>query len=90
MARQLYLVCYDIRNDARRDRILARVRRHCLDSQLSVHECWLYPAEHHLLIQDLSVLIEDTEDRVHVLRCEVAPAHAHARAITPETIWVIG
>ena len=90
MARQLYLVCYDIRNHQRRNRMLLRVRRHCLDSQLSVHECWLHPAEHRQLILDLTALMESSEDRVHVLRCEVALAHAHARAITPETVWVIG
>ena len=87
MSRQLFLVCYDIPENRRRQRVFKRVQGHRLEGQLSAHECWLFPAELDSLLNDLAAIMDDREDRLHVLQCSTRGRVAER---DPDTVWIWG
>lgn len=68
--RKPYLVCYDI-SDARR---LQRVHRYLLGykvgGQKSFFECWLTPPELQQMRRRLTALIDPGQDRVHLFQLD--------------------
>lgn len=68
--RDLYLVAYDIAHPKRLRESLALVRSYATGGQKSVHECFLTPAEHGDLVSDFSFLLDESTDRLLVLRLD--------------------
>lgn len=68
--RDLYLVAYDVTEADRLRASLALVRGYATGGQKSVHECYLTPAEHGDLIHDFALVLDETEDRLLVLRLD--------------------
>lgn len=68
--RSLYLAAYDVRKPSRLRAALKRIREHATGGQKSVHEVHLTPAEHRELLHDMSLLLEEDEDRFLPLRLD--------------------
>lgn len=68
--RKLYLAAYDVRQPRRLRAALKRVRAHATGGQKSVHEVYLTPGEHRELLHDMSLLLEENEDRFLLLRLD--------------------
>ena len=66
----LFLVGYDISDNARRRRALRQVQQHALGGQKSFYECWLSVAELHDLLAQLQQHIDPTTDRVVLIRLD--------------------
>lgn len=62
--RNTWLICYDIANDKRRDRVFKTCRNYGVHVQFSVFECDLTEAERILLQTQLSDAINAREDQV--------------------------
>lgn len=90
MSRHLFLVCYDIPDNGRRQRVFKRVQEHRLEGQLSAHECWLYPAELDTLLNDLAAIMHGGEDRLHVLQCSETNTRGRVAERDPDTVWIWG
>jgi CRISPR-associated protein Cas2 len=70
MSRTLFLVCYDISQPARLQKVHKKVLAYAVGGQKSVYECWLTPAERRDLHNELTALIEPEEDRVHFFQMD--------------------
>ncbi len=62
--RNTYLVCYDISDDRRRERIFKTCRNYGIRLQYSVFECDLDPAELQNLQSELGGAISATDDQI--------------------------
>ena len=62
--RNTYLVCYDIADDKRRDRVFKVCKNHGEHLQFSVFECDLNPAELTGLQRELVSVILQSEDQI--------------------------
>jgi len=70
MARQLYLIAYDVSCPLRLQRTLATVKPWRASGQKSVAECFLSPAERDQLCAALSAAIDAGADRLHIVRLD--------------------
>jgi CRISPR-associated protein Cas2 len=70
MARQLYLVAYDVSDPDRLRRTLKLVKAYRAAGQRSVAECLMSPAEYEGLSRDLSRTIDHGVDRLHIFRLD--------------------
>jgi CRISPR-associated protein Cas2 len=70
MARDLFLVCYDISDPKRLQRVHKRVMAYAVGGQKSFYECWLTPAELSRLRQNLAELIDPAQDRAHFFQLD--------------------
>ena len=70
MSRTLYLVCYDVADQARLHRVHKRVQAYAVGGQKSFYECWLTQAELRALMSNLTDAIEPAEDRVHIFQLD--------------------
>ena len=61
---RLYLVCYDIVADSRRNRVAKLLLRYGLRVQKSVFECVLTPKQQEQLLRGLDRIIAPREDQV--------------------------
>ncbi len=68
--RDLYLVAYDVTAAKRLRASLALVRGYATGGQKSVHECFLVPSELGELIHDFSLILDEDQDRLFVLRLD--------------------
>ncbi len=68
--RDLYLVAYDVADHERLRASLALVRGYATGGQKSVHECFLTPAERGDLIHDFAQILDESSDRLLVLRLD--------------------
>lgn len=91
--RSFYLAAYDVASPGRLAAALARVRAYSTGGQKSVHEIFLTPAERHELLHDMSLLLEDTEDRFMLLRLDVRArcwSLGRAKAPTDDNYFYVG
>ena len=70
MSRVLYLVCYDITDTRRRQRVHRSVQAYAIGGQKSFYECWLTGAEYVSLLKTLAQNIICEEDRVHIFQLD--------------------
>jgi len=83
--RDLYLVAYDVSDDARLRQALEAVRCFATGGQLSVHECWLTEAERDALFAQLVHLLEPMQDRLLFVRLDPRQKPVvMGRALPPE------
>lgn len=69
-SRHLFLVGYDISENACRQRVLRHVQGHALGGQKSFYECWLSVAELQTLLAQLRRRIDADTDRVVLVRLD--------------------
>jgi CRISPR-associated protein Cas2 len=70
MKRHLYLVAYDVAEAHRLRQVLEAVKAWRASGQRSVAECWMSPGERDSLAGTLASVLDDTVDRLHVLRLD--------------------
>lgn len=68
--RHLFLVGYDISQNAQRRLALRRVQGHALGGQKSFYECWLSTGELQTLMAQLAQGIDQDTDRVVFIRLD--------------------
>ena len=82
--RDLYLAAYDIAQPRRLNGALRLTRAYATGGQKSVHELFLTPAERHVLVEDMSVLLDMETDRFLLLRLDPrSRVFALGKAIAP-------
>lgn len=64
--RTLYIVAYDISDEAKLNRVRYLLKGYSTGGQRSVYECFLTDVERWHLIERLERLIDHEEDRVHI------------------------
>ena len=69
-ARTLYLVCYDICEPKRLQRVHRYLIGYKVGGQKSFFECWLTAAELRQVRYTLSELLDLTEDRAHIFQLD--------------------
>jgi CRISPR-associated protein Cas2 len=69
-ARDFFLAAYDIADDRRRGSALDIVRGFATGGQKSVHEVFLSPAERRELLHEMSLVVDEAEDRFFLLRLD--------------------
>ena len=81
---RLYLVAYDISNNRVRNTALKACRQFATGGQKSLHECWLSEGEHGELLAALHQIINETSDRITLVRLDARqPVHALGRGTKP-------
>lgn len=65
--RTLYLVAYDVCDPARLHRVCRYLTGYKVGGQKSVFEIWAMPAELKRIRADLEGMMDETEDRLHIL-----------------------
>lgn len=70
MARDLYLIAYDICNPRRLNRVCRYLTGYKVGGQKSVFEIWATPAELGNIQSELDQLMDPDEDRLHILRLD--------------------
>lgn len=70
MNRTLYLVAYDICDPRRLARVCRYLTGYKVGGQKSVFEVWLTPAELGRIRNDLEQMMDEQEDRVHILNLD--------------------
>ncbi len=82
--RDLYLAAYDVASPSRLAAALALVRGYATGGQKSVHEVFLTPSERRELVYDMSLLLDEDDDRFFLLRLDPrARTYALGRAAKP-------
>lgn len=69
-SRHLFLVGYDISENACRQRVLRHVQGHALGGQKSFYECWLSVGELQTLLAQMRTRIHNDTDRVVFIRLD--------------------
>ncbi|MFZ5996185.1 MAG: CRISPR-associated endonuclease Cas2 [Nitrospirota bacterium] len=70
MERTLYLIAYDIRDEKRLNSVRYVLKGYSTGGQKSVFECFLTDGELKHVMNTLSRLILNAEDRVHIFRMD--------------------
>jgi CRISPR-associated protein Cas2 len=70
MSRTLFLVCYDVSDQTRLQRVHKHILAYAVGGQKSFYECWLTPAELRSLQNVLLDIIDLAEDRVHFFQLD--------------------
>ena len=81
--RHLFLVGYDIKDNARRGRVLRDVQRHTLGGQKSFYECWLSVSELQTLMAQLRAQIDGDLDCVVLVRLDARSQTLHLGQAEP-------
>lgn len=68
--RNLYLISYDISNNARRALVLRTIRGNAVGGQKSVYECWMDQREFATTRRRVGNLINPKTDRVFLTRLD--------------------
>lgn len=68
--RDFYLAAYDVSSPRRLVAALALVRGYTTGGQKSVHEVFLSRGERHELLHNMSLLLNENEDRFFLLRLD--------------------
>lgn len=68
--RDFFLAAYDIADDRRRAAALDLVRGYATGGQKSVHEIFLTAAERRELLHNMSLILDEDEDRFFLLRLD--------------------
>lgn len=83
-SRDFFLAAYDIADNRRRAAALDIVHGYATGGQKSVHELFLTAGERHLLLHDISLILDESEDRFFLLRLDPrARCHALGVASAP-------
>lgn len=64
--RTRYLIAYDIADSKRLYRVHKQVEAYAIGGQKSFYECWLTPHELAKFKENLTAMIDNTEDRVFI------------------------
>lgn len=67
MHRKLYLAAYDIRDPRRLAKVLRVIKGFASGGQKSVYECWLTPLEHRSLREQISAVLDVSEDALALI-----------------------
>ena len=70
MKRDLYIIAYDIAESSRLNRVRYFLKGYSTGGQKSVYECFLTKGELRFVVSNLSRLIFEDEDRVHIFRLD--------------------
>ena len=70
MERTLYLIAYDIRDPGRLNRVRYFLKGYSTGGQKSAYECFLTGGELKFVMSNISRLILDDEDRVHIFQMD--------------------
>lgn len=70
MARDLYIVAYDIANERRLSKVHNFLKGVSTGGQKSVYECFLTDSDLQTMIRGLKELIDISEDRIHIFAME--------------------
>lgn len=82
--RDFHLAAYDVTEPRRLAAALDVVRAFATGGQKSVHEIWLTPAEKAVLVQMMSLILDEDEDRFLLLRLDPrARVHTLGKALPP-------
>jgi CRISPR-associated protein Cas2 len=82
--RQFYLAAYDVTQPSRLRAALALVRGYTTGGQKSVHEVFLSPAEKSELLHNMTLILDEEQDRFLLLHLDLnARAYALGRASLP-------
>lgn len=68
--RDFYLAAYDVSDAGRLRAALALVRGYATGGQKSVHEIFLAAGERDRLLHDMSLILDEAEDRFFLLRLD--------------------
>lgn len=83
--RHLYLIGYDVSDNACRRRVLRTIKGNAIGGQKSVYECWLDDREFHDAHRSLQELVAETDDRVVLMRLDPrAAVHTLGVGVPPE------
>lgn len=82
--RDFHLAAYDVTEARRLKAVLDLTRAFATGGQKSVHEIWLTPAEKAELLQTMTLILDDDEDRFLLLRLDPrARVHTLGKALPP-------
>jgi CRISPR-associated protein Cas2 len=82
--RRLYLIAYDITDEKRLSQVREFLKGYSTGGQKSVYECFLTDGELRHVIEVLSGLIDDEEDRVHIFTMDArSKTHTLGIAVQP-------
>jgi CRISPR-associated protein Cas2 len=83
--RNLYLIGYDISDNASRRRVLRSLKGNAIGGQKSLYECWLDAGEFRAAHDNLRGLITEGTDRIVLTRLDPrASVHTLGVAVPPE------
>lgn len=83
--RNLFIVAYDITAEKRLNRVRHYLKGYSTGGQKSVYECFLTEAELNQIIEELSFLIDEHRDRVHIFQIDrKARLHLLGIAVSPK------
>ncbi|MCX7974424.1 MAG: CRISPR-associated endonuclease Cas2 [Candidatus Aminicenantes bacterium] len=69
-ARELYLIAYDISDEKRLNRVRHFLKGYSTGGQKSVYECFLTERELNSIVEEITYLIDERYDRVHIFKVE--------------------
>ena len=69
-ARLLYIIAYDIADEKRINRVRHLLKGYSTGGQRSVYECFLTESELNYLVEELSYLIDERFDRIHIFQID--------------------
>lgn len=83
--RELYLIAYDICDEKRLNRVRHLLKGYSTGGQKSVYECFLTEGELDSIVEELTYLIDERFDRVHIFQVERrAKIHVLGIAVLPK------
>jgi len=68
--RLLYIIAYDIIDEKRLNRVRHLLKSYSTGGQKSVYECFLYDSELKSIVEELTYLIDERFDKVHIFQVE--------------------
>jgi len=69
-SRLLYIIAYDIADEKRLNRVRHLLKGYSTGGQKSVYECFLTESELNYLVEELSYLIDERFDRIHIIQVD--------------------
>ncbi len=67
-ARPLFIIAYDISDDNRLNRLRKLLKGYSTGNQKSVYECFLTEGELKEIIEEITLIIDESCDRVHIFQ----------------------
>ncbi len=79
------MIAYDISDEKRLNRVRHLLKGYSTGGQKSVYECFLTEAELDSIVEELTYLIDERFDRVHIFQVERrAKIYALGKAVPPK------
>ncbi len=85
MERSLYIIAYDITDVRRLNKVRKFLKGYSTGGQKSVYECFLTDGELNTVREELTELIDDKDDRIHIFSLDArSRTHTMGRAVQPK------